>query len=536
MSKKPTYEELEKSVQELEEEAHRLKKAEEELRESEAKFRTLTEYSPNMIFINKGGQVVYVNRRCEEALGYSHEEFLSPNFDFLTLMSPESRELVISNFKKHMQGQELDPYEYTLLDKGGQKVEAIITTTLLNYEGKKAIFGIVTDITERKKAERERQRLESKLNQIQRMEAIGTLAGGIAHNFNNLLMGIQGNASLVRMDLDPSNPNNKRLENIENLVQNGSSLTNQLLGYAREGKYEVRHINLNYLAKSTTSTFGAAKREISIHLELSEDLCNIEADPGQIEQALLNLFVNAADAMPRGGDLFVKTKNATHEDIALAVDQPEPGDYVLLSIRDTGDGMSKETIERIFEPFFTTKGLVKGTGLGLAFVYGIVQTHGGYIDVQSEEGQGTTFKIYLPAFEKEPMPQEPASEEWIKGVETVLFVDDEVSVIDVGEQFLKRMGYFVFKAHTGEEALDVYKREGSRIDIVILDMIMPGLGGGDTFDRLRELNPDIKVLLSSGYSIDGQAAEILGRGCLGFIQKPFNMKELSGKIREIIDQ
>jgi two-component system, cell cycle sensor histidine kinase and response regulator CckA len=535
MAGKPTKRDLEQRVKELEKEVAKLRRAEEDLRESENRFRIFTEHSPNMIFVYRGGHFVYVNKRCEDALGYKQEELLSPAFDFLSIVAPKSKEIIISNYKKHMAGQQLAYDEYSILDKEKHSMEVIGTTKLIDYKGEKAIFGILTDITEHKRAEEERKRLEAQLYQAQRMEAIGTLAGGIAHNFNNLLMGIQGNASLASWDLDPKHPNQQRLENIEKLVQSGSNLTNQLLGYARESSSEVRPVNLNHLIKAAANAFATARKEIRVHQDLAEDLFRVAADPGQIDQVLMNLFVNAADAMPRGGDLFLKAMNMRYEDIQLLADQPGPGNYVLLGIRDTGVGMDNKTMSRIFDPFFTTKGLVKGTGLGLAFVYGIIKNHNGFIQVKSEQGQGTTFEIYLPALEEKSFAEKDFYRELIKGKETVLLVDDEDIVMDVGAEFLKKMGYKVLSARSGSEALDIYRCNSDKVDIVILDMIMPGMGGGETFDHLMELNPDIRVLLSSGYSIDGQAAEILARGCQGFIHKPFNMSELSRKIREILD-
>jgi CheY-like chemotaxis protein len=268
---------------------------------------------------------------------------------------------------------------------------------------------------------------------------------------------------------------------------------------------------------------------------LTENLYKIEADIGQIEQAILNLFVNAADAMPEGGELFIETMNVTDKDIPGKPYHPKPGSYVLLTIKDTGIGMDKMTRERIFEPFFTTKSLAEGTGLGLSSTYGIIKGHGGYIGVDSEKGHGATFRLYLPATEKEVKKEKRAPDKIVKGKETILFVDDEITVIEGCEGMLNKMGYNVSTAGSGKEALEIYKRKSDEIDMVILDMIMPEMGGGETYDRLKEMNPDIKVLLASGYSIKGQATEILKRGCNGFIQKPFNMEALSMKIREILD-
>ena len=396
-----------------------------------------------------------------------------------------------------------------------------------------ALYRIELD-EERKRAEKEKKKLESQLKYAQRMKTLSTLAGGMAHNFNNLLMGIQGNASLVLLETDSAHPSYKRLKNIEKQVQTGSKLTGQLLGYAREGRYEVKPINVNQVAKETSDAFGTSRKDIRVYQDFAKDLWGIEADQGQIEQVLFNLYVNASDAMPGGGDLFLKTMNVTYKDMKNKPYEVEPGNYVLLTIRDTGLGMDKETMKRIFDPFFTTKGLAKGTGLGLASTYGIIKAHGGYIDVDSEKGHGTTFYIYLPASKKEETKEKEAATEVLDGKETVLLVDDEDVIIDVCKEILKALGYKVLIASGGREALEIYEKNKEKIDIVILDMIMPVMGGGETYDRMKEISPDIKVLLSSGYSINGEATEILNRGCSGFIQKPFNMKELSRSIREIL--
>ncbi|MBW2538337.1 MAG: response regulator [Deltaproteobacteria bacterium] len=326
------------------------------------------------------------------------------------------------------------------------------------------------------------------------------------------------------------------MKNIEKLVQSGSNLTSQLLCYAREGKYKVQSSNLNQLVKETADTFNLTRKEIHVHQELDENLLNVRTDQGQIEQVLFNLLVNAADAMPLGGNLFLKTINITHANMLNKPYKAAPGNYVLLTVRDTGSGMEKKTLERIFEPFFTTKGLSKGTGLGLASVYGIVKAHGGYIDVFSEKGQGTTFEVSLPAFEKEPAQEKAVFNELFDGIETVLLIDDEQMIIDVGKEMLTQLGYKVLTATSGIEALDVYRRNQDTIDLLVLDMIMPDMEGGATYDKIKDLNPNVKVLLASGYSIDGRASEIMKRGCNGFIQKPFNMKELSDKIRNILDE
>ncbi len=420
--------------------------------------------------------------------------------------------------------------------KDGTRIPCILVATPFRDPGGELI-GIVEcfkDITEHKRAEDEKAKLEVHLSHAQRMEAIGTLSGGIAHDFNNLLMSIQGNISLMLMDLDSTHPYYKRLKSIEDQVQSGAKLTSHLLGYARKGKYQVKPINLNNLLKETSETFGRTRKETTIHIDLAEDLFAIEADKGQIEQVVLNLYLNAADAMRVGGDLILKTMNVTHEDIRCKLYDPKPGNYVLLTVADTGTGMDEETMGRIFVPFFTTKAMGQGTGLGLASAYGIIKGHDGYIDVASEKGHGTTFRIYLPASEKKVENTVYATEQIIEGSGTILLVDDETIVLDIGVEMLERLGYTVLKAKGGREAIEAYKQNQDKIDMVILDMSMPGMGGGETFDKITEINPNVKVLLSSGYSIDGQAKEILARGCDGFIQKPFTTNELSQSISEVL--
>jgi CheY-like chemotaxis protein len=366
------------------------------------------------------------------------------------------------------------------------------------------------------------------------MEAIGTLAGGIAHDFNNLMMVILGNVSLMLLETDSAHPYHKKLENIEMQVKNGAKLTEQLLGYARKGKYYVKPISLNRLLKDTLATVSRTRKNIVTHLELDSDLYAIEADETQIEQVFLNLYVNAADAMPGGGDLFLKTKNISHRNTKNKPYISAPGKYVLLRFADSGVGIDKEAQKHIFDPFFTTKDMGRGTGLGLASVYGIIKGHGGYIDVESEKGRGTAFNIYLPASEKKVEKEREIDQKIEKGSETILLIDDEEMVLEVGLKMLDKLGYSVLQARNGSEAVKIYKKNKDKINLVVLDMVMPGMSGSEVYDKIKEINRSVKTLLSSGYSMDGEAKEILKRGCEGFIQKPFNLKEFSEKIREIL--
>jgi two-component system cell cycle sensor histidine kinase/response regulator CckA len=498
----------------------------EKLQYSEENYRVLSEYSNNGIAIIQDNIHYYANPKYVELTGYDIDELKGMTFESLIKKSYSEKNLlkILANLKK---GSNNEVFNVQMRRKDGTIIDTEISASSVLYNGKQTLLLSMLDITDRKL-------LEKQLIHAQKMQSMGTLAGGIAHNFNNLLMGIQGNASIALVDMNSDNPYYKNLLNIERLVKNGSNLTTQLLGYAREGKYEIKPLNLNKIIKETAETFGAARKDIKVNLDLTNKIYGVKADQGQLEQTFLNLYVNAADAMPGGGELFLKTANVTKENMNNKPYDPKPGNYVYISIRDTGVGMDKNTMERVFEPFFTTKGLAKGTGLGLASAYGIIKGHGGYIDVDSTKGEGAAFNIYLPATHEMITNEKEVSDEIFTGTGTILLIDDEEIVIYAGEQMLRKLGYSVIVANNGNEALEIYERDHNRIDLVLLDMVMPGMGGKETYTKLKEINSDVKVLLSSGYSLDGQATSIMEQGCDGFIQKPFNMKTLSQKVKEII--
>ncbi len=371
---------------------------------------------------------------------------------------------------------------------------------------------------------------------LEAVESLGTIIGAIVHDINNLLMGIQGHVSLMALEIDAAHPHYEKLKSIEQYVQNGADLTKRLLSFAGRGKYEVKPTDLNEIIRRSSDLFGKTKENITINSKYQKDLWTVEVDQGQIEQVLLNLYLNARQSMPDGGELFLQTENVTLGEEYANQYHLEPGGYVKISVTDTGGGMDQATQQNIFDPFFSAIALDTGTGLGLAPANHIIKNHGGIIAVYSEIGAGTTFNIYLPVSEKEFIQEEEFAEELSKGSETVLLVDDEVMIIDVAGQLLEKLGYKVYTAASGQEAIDIYKKQKDDIGIVILDVIMPGMDGGETYDRLKTINLDVKVLLASGYGINRQINDILERGCNGFIQKPFNMKQLSRKIREVLDE
>jgi len=395
------------------------------------------------------------------------------------------------------------------------------------------------DITDLKAFEADKIKLETKLHQAQKMESIGTLAGGIAHNFNNILMNIQGRVSLIKMDKAPTHGDLKHLTSIESAVQRAVTLTRQLLAFARGGEYKATSTNLNTLIAQENRMFGETKKEIRIHESFDKNLWTVTVDHGQIQQVLLNLYVNAWQAMDRGGDIRVQTSNKIiTKEIPSSMEscggiEIPCGNYAIISVTDTGSGMDKETAGKIFDPFFTTKPPGQGTGLGLASVYGIIKKHDGFICLVSEKGNGSTFDIYLPATPKNRVS--PASSQGtvsvVSGEDSILLVDDEKNILDVGRLMLERLGYQLFTAENGKDALEIYRTHQNDIDLVIIDMIMPEMDGEETFNHLKKLNPGVRVLLASGYSLNLQVAEILKQGGRGFIQKPFTLGELSEKIK-----
>ena len=382
----------------------------------------------------------------------------------------------------------------------------------------------------------EKKRLETQLQQARQLKSLGTLAGGIAHDFNNLLMGVLGRASLMRLDTKSSHPHYEHLQEIEKYVISAAELTKQLLGFARSGKYEVKPTHLNHLIEQNSRMFGRTKKEITIQCKYQKDLWTVEVDQGQIDRVLLNIYVNAWQAMPSGGELYIQTDNVTLDEEFVGPHDVKPGNYVMICVTDSGIGMDESTLKRVFDPFFTTKAKERGTGLGLASAYGIIKNHDGIITVYSVKGQGASFKIYLPSSDKAVAPAADLRPGVPGGTETILVVDDEEMILSAARAMLEKTGYRVLTVEGGRKAVSIYEADQADIDLVVLDMVMPDMSGGDTYDWLKKINPAIKVLLSSGYSINGQAEEILDRGCNGFIQKPFTMKDFSVKVREILDQ
>jgi two-component system cell cycle sensor histidine kinase/response regulator CckA len=512
--------------------SHR-KEVERRLAESEEMYRDLLDNISEAVYkTDADGTLLFISAGIERIIGYKPEQVVGHNF--MEFIHSEDVEFIRDEFQRLAQNL-LRPSEYRVVNKNGEFRWISSMSRPVFKDGRICGFnGVLIDIHERKLAQQALQQQQELLLQAQKMEAIGTLAGGMAHDFNNLLMGIQGRVSLMLMDSDSRHPFTAHLMGIEDHIRSASELTRQLLGLARGGKYEARPTDLNELIRRTVEMFGRTRKEIKIFTVLEPQLWVVEVDRTQIQQTLLNLLLNAWQAMPGGGQITVDSQNVEPGDSEAQALQVRPGRWVRVGISDLGIGMDEETKRRIFDPFFTTKEMGHGTGLGLASAFGIVKNHGGTITVESKKGKGSTFHVYLPATTKavETLPESAA--DIVGGTESILLIDDEEMILDVTWQMLLHLGYRVWPAGSGVQALDIFRENHAVIDLVILDMIMPQMSGDKVFTLMQKIDPQVRVLLSSGYSIKGQATEILERGCAGFIHKPFDLKDLALKIREVL--
>jgi two-component system, cell cycle sensor histidine kinase and response regulator CckA len=515
------------------------KQAEIKLEGERAFLRQVIDTVPGFISVKDAeGRFELVNKPLAKACGTTAERLIgrtiadfNPNAEEVLKMDRDNREVVRS--RKEM----FIPEEKVTYPDPSVQWLSVYKVPLVGRDGEcRRILIASTDITHLKEAEEEKKKLQTQLIQFQKMEAIGTLAGGIAHDFNNILMGIQGYISLLLYDLNPEHPYRVKLSNIETYIKRGADLTRQLLGFAQGGKYDVMPTDMNDLLGKNAELFGRTRKEISISRHFAANLWSVDVDQGQMDQVFLNLFINASQAMPGGGNLDLQTDNVIFGEADVKLLSLKQGRYVKISVTDNGVGMDSKTLEKVFDPFFTTKPKGVGTGLGLASAYGIVKNHGGGIHVYSEPGKGATFHVYLPASDQRPSASAKREEEILTGRETILVVDDEKINITAMVEMLEMLHYRVLPVGSGQEAVAVYMEKGRQIDLIILDMIMPGISGGRTFDILREINPDLDVILASGYSAGGEARQILNRGCRGFIQKPFQLQELSQKVREVLDR
>jgi PAS domain S-box-containing protein len=520
--------------QELELEAAERKRVEEALRLTQFSI----DHSGDCVFwFGSDARLLYVNQAGCKSLGYSAEELTSmsvhdidPNFQS-------------GDWPAHWQKLKKLVFfttEFLHRRKDGSVFPVELAINHLEFEGNEYHCTFARDITERKKVEEERESMQAQLRQAQKMEAVGTLAGGIAHDFNNILQAVQGYAELLILGKSIPRSGQQELEEIVRAAKRGAELTRQLLTFSRKVESRLRPTDLSREVVNVRRLLErTVPKMIKIELSLTSDLKIVNADPGQVEQVLVNLAVNAKDAMPEGGKLVIKTANITLDGKDCRLHRvARPGDYVQLTVSDTGHGIDEDTLEHIFEPFYTTKGPGQGTGLGLATVYGIVESHNGYITAHSRQGEGSTFKIYLPALdsgvESVQLDQNLAPLEG--GTETILLVDDEESIRKLGCQILETFGYTVHLAADGESALERYREAKGQINLVVLDLIMPGMGGRRCLEELLKVDPEARIAITSGYSPEGPARETLINGARGFVSKPYEIAQMLREIRKVLDQ
>lgn len=503
----------------------------EKVKESEKQFRGIFETSPYAISIKLLSDSTYlaVNPQFEQMTGFSASEVIGKNEAELGLNTLENME---NNRDFLKRGGVINNSSYGIRTSSGEERELLASATLIEFQGRQAILTVSIDVTETK-------RLEEQLRQAQKMDVLGQLAGGIAHDFNNMLGGIMGNAELLAIMIPEDSPLRKHVNTIIKGSERAADLTGKLLAFSRKGKVVSTVIDVHDTIRSAISLLERSiDRKISIKMDFNSENPNITGDPALLQNVFLNLAVNARDAMTDGGVITFATSNIILDE-EYCNNNPytiEPGPYVEIDVKDTGMGMTNEVRQRLFEPFFTTKPEGKGTGLGLAAVYGTVKEHRGAINVYSEPGKGSIFKIYLPvdsssAPKARPLPEEPV----VKGRGSILVVDDESIIRNTAHAVLTSLGYDVLLAQDGMEALEIYKNEGKRITVVLLDLVMPKISGQETFRRLKAIDPAVKVLFSSGFSQEGNVSELLKEGAAGFIQKPYRRVSLNKAIQEAIE-
>jgi len=519
------------------------KRIEEALRESEKRYRIILEsMAEGYHEVDLRGRFTFFNKSFQEILGYSHEELVGMSYRYYAADEINRKKVVAAYNKVFTTGEPLHGFVWDIRRKDGLRRTIEVSASLIrdNHNHRIGFRGLVRDITERVRAEGDRERLQAQLAQAQKMESVGRLAGGVAHDFNNMLSVILGHTEMGLMQVAPTDPLHRRLQQIQQTAMRSADLVRQLLTFARKQTVAPKVLDLN---DTVAGMLKMLRRLIGEDIDLvwipGANLWPIRMDPAQIDQVLANLCVNARDAIVDVGKVTIETHNITlsYED-CLNLPGCAPGDYVLLAVSDDGCGMDRAVLNSLFEPFFTTKAVGKGTGLGLAMVYGIVKQNEGCINVFSEPDQGTTFWIYLPRHQGDSSrdPEFDSHQSVAGGNETVLLVEDETMLLDIGRGMLERLGYRVLSAAGPDEAIRLAEAHTGEIHLLMTDVIMPGMNGKDLARRLAEGRPAIKTLFMSGYTADLIAHHgVLDEG-VQFIQKPFSIKDLAARIREAIER
>ncbi len=517
------------------------KRAEEALRRSEESFRLLIERSPDLIAVHRGGRVVWANQSCARVFRTDLANMIGRRV--LDLVHPDDREVVRQRIVQQQQtGEPVAAMEERFVRDDGTVWYGEVVAIPLEFQGEPSSIVVAHDVTERKRAEEERRSLEQRIQQAQKLQSLGVLAGGIAHDFNNLLMGVLGNASLALLDLPPEAPARDHLQRVEVAARRAADLTRQLLAYSGKGRFLVSPLDLSRVVEEMNHLLATViSKRATVHLDFERNLPPIEADATQMRQVIMNLITNASDSLGDEDGVIVIRTGLVHADASYLAstyvdEQLKAGDYVVLEISDTGCGMDAATVERMFDPFFTTK--FTGRGLGLAAVLGIVRGHRGAIKVDSEPGQGTSFRVLFPRAGG-AVEQSRAEERGTLGrvgSGTILVVDDEETVRSVARLVLERQGFAVVEAVDGVEAVELFRKQGSQIRLVVLDMTMPKMSGEEAFRALRSLDPDVRILLSSGYNEQEAVNHFADRGLSGFIQKPYTSSELTDRVFQILGE
>ncbi len=515
------------------------KKAEAELRDSEERYRVAIENSNDGVALLRGSELIYANQRLLDIFGYDYaDEVIGRPVSFA--VHPDDSEGLVAHIDRRQKGESVPPrYEFAGIRRDGAQIHVEASITPITYLAEPALLAYIRDVTRSRAAEEEKSKLESQLRQAQKMEAIGQLAGGIAHDFNNILMVISGFSDMLKIKMDEHDPAREYVDQIVSAATRAAKLTRSLLAFSRKQQINLVPLEINDIARSAGKFLERLLTEdIQVETRLSRVNTVVMADMTQMNQVLMNLATNARDAMPKGGRLRIEAGMAAMDRRFVAAHGfGKPGRYATLEVSDTGSGMNKATKEHAFEPFFSTKEVGKGTGLGLSMVYGTIKQHNGYITVDSEPNQGTRFCVYLPLVEMEVNREAPLEHgELARGSETILVAEDDAAVRGLAREAFSVHGYKVLEATDGEDAVRTFVNHRDEIDLVILDVVMPGKGGKEAYDEIRKIRPETKVIFASGYARDVLSSKGILSGAYDFVMKPLAPRDLLRKVREVLDR